>query len=70
MEIKITGTSDEIEKLLNAIGSSKGQLDKIAADTSFLHERFKPMDPKVYRQMLLDALGKGRSNDDNSKKEN
>lgn len=29
MEIKITGTPEEIEKLLNAIGGSKEQLVKV-----------------------------------------
>lgn len=36
MEIKITGTPEEIEKLLNAIGGSKEQLIKIDANTAFL----------------------------------
>ena len=65
MEIKITGTPEEIEKLLNAIGGSKEQLIKIDANTAFL-KKLKPMDPKVYRQKLEDGLKTNRSNDDNS----
>lgn len=44
MEIKVTGTPDEIEKLLSAIGGSKEQLQEIKADTAYLRQRFPPFD--------------------------
>jgi malate synthase len=65
MKVTLEGKPEEIEKLLNAIGGSKEQLDKIGADTAWLRKRFTPMDPKVYRQKLLEIVGKQNSNDRN-----
>ncbi len=65
MEIKVTGTPDEIKKLLNANKNSIEQLKNIGIDVAWLRKRFTPMDPKAYRQKLQDVLGKGNSSDRN-----
>lgn len=52
MKIEITGTTDEIKKLLNAIGSSKEQSEAVV-----LADHIKDFNPKPYVSLYQPRRG-------------